>query len=149
MGYCNPRSQAAALVRFAPVLLLVVGCSSGTANPHSSEDSSQGHNHSAEVSFEEANDYLRDHFPSREQMSAARKCATAKTGYEYPALPDDYGPQFVTDPDPSYIASVAEREVPPEVSEAFVACVFELGLEEHYFLPQDHQKLKGSLDQKQ
>ena len=94
-------------------------------------------------------EYLRENYPSREQMAAVRACATDKSGYVYPELPDDFGPHYLSDPDPSYVASIAETDVPPGVSDAFTACVFELKFEHNFYWPDDHKRLRRSLDSEQ
>ena len=84
--------------------------------------------------MDEAREYLRENYPTREQMIQARECTTARTGYEFDPLPDDFGPGLVGTPAPS-----TGRKTPNEVNDVFAECVFDLGLESKFYPPWHHE----------
>ena len=116
--------KGSSYILFAAVAFAVVaaGCST-QPEPHT-------HTHSADA----ARAYLRENYPTREQMIQVRECATARTGYEFNPLPDNYGPGLVGTPVPR-----TGRKVPNEVEDVFLECVFDLGLEDRFYPTWDHE----------
>ena len=123
----------------AVFLMLGAGCSG-----HSHSDHTHGHQEhesdvSAEANGQASLEYLIQNYPTRDQMLRVRECVTARTGYEYLPLRDDYGPNNLTKPDP-----VVDRPKPPrEARAASFDCIFDLGLENRFFPPWDHDKLRA------
>ena len=129
----------------AAIVLLVltaVGCSIPSA--HSSD-----HTHEYDPSYEAEREaslkYLIENFPTLEQTLSVRECITAKTGFdeffELPADPADYGPPSLT-PEPR----APMPEIPDEVNAASEDCIFELGLEDRYYPPWDHEAIRNADD---
>ena len=115
------------LFAWATIGVIATGCST-QPEPHT-------HTHFGDThSVEAAREYLRENYPTREQMIRVQECATARTGYEFGPLPDDYGPGLVGTPAPR-----AARKVPNEVNDIFLECVFDLGLEAKFYPPWDHE----------
>lgn len=90
--------------------------------------------------------YLRDHYPSREDILRVRACAEAKSEYKYPPLPANYGPQLLTEPDPNLVKQA--KAAPKEVELAFTRCVFDLGLQDSFYPPAQQAQVRKSLDPK-
>ncbi len=88
---------------------------------------------------EEARAYLTANYPTRDQMFRVQQCVTERTGHEFPDLPADFGPAYLTKSRPPDVP-----KPPNEVYEAHQACVFHLGLEDRFFPPWDHDKLRSS-----
>ena len=115
------------LFAWAALAVIAAGCST-QPEPHI-------HTHSVDThSVEAAREYLRENYPTREQMIRVQECTTARTGYEFGPLPDDFGPGLVGKSAPR-----TERKTPNEVNDVFAECVFDLGLEDRYFPPWDHE----------
>ncbi len=115
------------LFALAAFAVITAGCST-QPEPHT-------HTHFEDThSMDEAREYLRENYPTREQMIQARECTTARTGYEFDPLPDDYGPERVGTPAPR-----TGRKTPNEVNDVFAECVFDLGLESKFYPPWDHE----------
>ena len=109
------------------VFTVIAGCST-QPEPHT-------HTHFEDSpSMDEASEYLRENYPTREQMTQVRECATTRTGYEFDPLPDDYGPGTAGRPAPR-----TGRKTPNEVNNVFLECVFDLGLEDRFYPPWDHE----------
>lgn len=89
-------------------------------------------------------EYAREHYPSREVMLRVRACTEGKTEYRFPPLPDDYGPHLLTSGDPAL--TEAARSAPKEVPLAFAECVFELGVEDSFYPPDEQQRIRTALD---
>jgi len=89
--------------------------------------------------------YLVKNFPSREQAQQVRDCITARTGFKFEPLPEDFGVEFMLNPPADYVEE-ARRGSSPKVSAAHFDCVFELGLEDNYFPPWDHETLRNAQD---
>ena len=117
------------ILLFAWVALAVItaGCST-QPEPHTHTHFEDSH------SMDAAREYLRENHPTRDQMIQARECTTARTGYEFDPLPDDFGPERVGTPAPR-----TGRKVPNEVEDVFLECVFDLGIEDKFYPPWDHE----------
>ena len=110
--------------------VIATGCST-QPEPHTHTHFEDSH------SMDEASEYIRENYPTREQMIQARECATTRTGYEFDPLPDGYGPGLVGTPAPR-----TGRKTPNEVNDVFLECVFDLGLEDRFYPPWDHEVLR-------
>ena len=115
-------------------LALLAGCSTDTHYTYEHD-----HDHSDEPSREVAREYLRENYPTRDQMLRVRQCVTERTGYEYPELPDDFGPEYLTKEPPA-----EEPRPPDEVYETHFDCVFHLGLKDRFVPPWDQDELRPS-----
>ena len=115
------------LIAWAALAVIAAGCST-QPEPHTHTHSVDSH------SVEAAREYLRENYPTREQMIRVQECTTARTGYEFGPLPDDFGPGLVGKSAPR-----TGRKTPNEVNDVFAECVFDLGLEDRYFPPWDHE----------
>lgn len=78
-------------------------------------------------------------------MIEVRECVTAQTGFEYEPLPENFGPEFILNP-PEEMVRQSSQEIPPEVDSAFIRCVFDVGYEDNFFPPEDHENLRNSFD---
>lgn len=78
-------------------------------------------------------------------MIEVRGCVTAQTGFEYEPLPENFGPEFILNP-PKDMTQQASQEIPPEVGSAYIRCIFDLGYEDNFFPPEDHENLRNSFD---
>ena len=87
--------------------------------------------------------YMIDHYPSREQMQQVRDCITARTGFQFEPLPEDFGPQMALNPPVDYVDQ-ARRASSSAVNQAHVDCVFELGLEDNFFPPGQQEAIRNS-----
>ena len=121
------------LIAWAALAVIAAGCST-QPEPHIHTHTHSEDSHSKEESLE----YLRENHPTRDQMIQARECATARTGYEFDPLPDDFGPGRVGTPAPR-----TGRKVPNEVNDIFHECVFDLGLEAKFHPPWNHEALRA------
>ena len=137
------------LARCLCIALVIVGCADGVTGTQADVHAADGHTHESDSIDEETAEilrYLQENFPSREQMFAVRACAADKTGYIYPDLPDDFGPDYLTEPDPDYVAFVRAQSVSERDADAFTACVFELGFEDNFYWPPDHEHIATDPD---
>ena len=102
---------------------------------------SHGHDHDRhdEPSKEAVRTYLLENYPTRDQILRVQQCVTKRTGYEFPKLPDDFGPEYLTKERPK-----DDPKPPSEVYDAHLDCVFYLGLEDRFFPPWDHDDLRPS-----
>ena len=116
-------------------LILLSGCSSQTS--HTQTDHPPGGAPSDEPDDEASLAYLIENAPTRDQMLRVRGCATARTGYEFSELPADFGSQYAFQ-----TRSVDAQQIPDHVYSTSVDCIFELGLEDRFFPPWDHDKLR-------
>ena len=117
------------LFAWAAFAVIMAGCST-QPEPHT-------HTHFEDThSMEAANEYLRENYPTREQMIRVQECTTARTGYEFGPLPDDFGPGLVGKSPPRRARNVPNKN---EVNDVFAECVFDLGLEAKFFPPWDHE----------
>ena len=116
--------------------VIATGCSAlpGGLYDHSHGDHSHAAAGGVDTPRQESLEYLIENHPTREQMIQARECATTRTGYEFDPLPDDYGPATVGRPAPR-----TGRKTPNEVNDVFLECVFDLGLEDRFYPPWDHE----------
>lgn len=73
-------------------------------------------------------------------MLRVRACVTTRTGYEYLELPADFGPKYLYKKKPTPTAD--REEAPAEVDAAYTNCIFDLGLEDRFFPPWDHEALR-------
>jgi len=129
-----------------PALLLAVACGGnaggdGAAGSHS-DATGTSHDHPEAAGLE----WAREHFPSREVMLRARACTEEKTSYRFPPLPANYGPDVLTSPDPELVN--AARSAPKEVHVLFAKCVFELGVQDSFYPPDQQAMLRKALDPK-
>ena len=127
------------LFAWAAFAVITAGCST-QPEPHT-------HTHFEDThSMDEAREYLIENYPTRGQMIQARECTTARTGYEFDPLPDDYGPDLVAGlvetPAPRRARNVPNEN---EVDNVFLECVFDLGIQDRYYPPWDHETLRGYL----
>ena len=114
--------------------VIAVGCST-QPEPHTHTHFEASHSRNEDFhSLDEALEYLRENHATREQMIQVRECATTRTGYEFDPLPDDYGPGTAGRPAPR-----TGRKTPNEVNDVFLECVFDLGLEDRFYPPWDHE----------
>ncbi len=81
--------------------------------------------------------YLAENFPTRDQMLSVRECVTERTEYEFSELPADFGPEYLTKTPPK-----DDPRPPNEVYDTHVDCAFDLGLEDRFFPPWDHEALR-------
>ena len=114
----------------AVLLAFAVGCSSG-------HDHNQDHSDELSKEKEEARVYLAEYYPTRDQMLRTQQCVTERTGHEFPELPADFGPEYLTKKRPKDLP-----RPPTEVYDAHLNCVFHLGLEDRFFPPWDHDYLR-------
>lgn len=129
------RPAAPLLALALSALLFVTGCG---------RDSSEKSTAHSEVQDAESLQYLRDNYPSRDEMLRVRACAEAKTTYKYPPLPANYGPQLLKEPDPESVK--AAKAAPKEVELAFTKCVFDLGLQNSFYPPAQQAQVRKGLD---
>ncbi len=96
---------------------------------------------SGEADSERTMAYLAENFPTRDQMLSVRECVTERTGYEFSELAADFGPEYLTKTPPPGVP------IPPgEVFDTQVDCAFDLGLEDRFFPPWDHEALRDDDD---
>lgn len=112
------------------VSLLLAGCSAQA-----------GHDHDHDHTHDRGDDqrslaYLEANYPTREQMLRVRACVAARTGHDYPPLPADFGPKYLYMKPP---AAIAKSQPPPEADAAYTDCIFDLGLEDRFFPPWQHE----------
>ena len=100
-----------------------------------------GLNSSGEANYQATLEYLREHFPTRDQMLQVQACVTARTGYVYPPLPADFGPEYLTRTPPADSPPLTE-----EADDASFDCIFDLGLEDRFFPPWAHEALRRAKD---
>ncbi len=126
------------LFAWATLTFIAAGCSIASTEVHDHSDGDHAH----EISEEDmvAIEYFRENFPTREQELQVRECTTSRTGYEFDPLPDDFGPGLVGTPAPR-----TGRKIPNEVHDVSLECVFDLGLEDRFYLPWNHETLRGYL----
>ena len=86
-------------------------------------------------------EYLKEHYPTREQMLQVHACVTDMTGYVYAELPADFGPQYLANPPPP----IEGQSPPKEADGASFECIFDLGLEDRFFPPWDHEALRRAM----
>ena len=115
------------LIAWAALAVIAAGCST-QSEPHIHTHSVDSH------SVEAAREYLRENYPTRDQELQVRECTTSRTGYEFDPLPDDWGPGLLETPPPR-----TGRKTPNEVMDVSLECVFDLGLEDRYYPPWDHE----------
>ena len=121
------------------LVMLALGCSGHSHSDHTHEHHTHESDTSNQANRQESLDYLIKNYPTREQMLKVRECVTTRTGYEYPKLRDDYGPGNLTNPD-----QVVDSPKPPrEARAASFDCIFDLGFEDRFFPPWDHDKLRA------
>ena len=129
------------LFAWAAFAVITVGCSTTSTEVHDHSDGGHAHEISAEDMA--AIEYLTENFPTRDQELQVRECVTERTGFDdFVELPDEanYGPPSLT-PDPD--ADIPH--IPNEVNIAGTKCIFDLGLEDRFFPPWDHARLRGML----
>ena len=115
------------LFAWAAITVVAAGCST-QPEPHTHTHFEDSH------SMDAAREYLRENYPTREQELQVRECTTSRTGYEFDPLPDDYGPGLIGTPAPR-----TGRKIPNEVNDVSLECVFDLGLQDRYYPPWDHE----------
>ena len=101
-----------------------------------------GLNSSGEANYQATLEYLTEHYPTRDQMLQVHACVTARTGYAYPELPADFGPVYLTMTPPPDAEDLGE---PDEAGAAYVDCIFDLGLEDRFFPPWEHEALRRAM----
>ena len=131
------------IILFAAVVFAVgvAGCS---ALPDGLYDHSHGDHSHAGSGGEDANrqeslEYLIANFPTRDQQLRVEECITARTGYEFPELPEDFGPGYLLKATPTV---TDDQEGADEADAASFDCILALGLEDRYFPPWDHARLR-------
>lgn len=117
----------------ALMCILLAGCATHADHDHDHNYTHDHVDHQANLAYLEAN------YPTREQMLRVRACVTARTGHEYPPLPADFGPKYLYMKPP---AAIAKSRTPPEADAAYPDCVFDLGLEDRFFPPWEHEALR-------
>ena len=124
--------------------VIVAGCS---ALPGELYDRSHGdHSHAAAGGVDtprqgrqESLEYLMENYPTREQQLRVEECITARTGYEFSELPEDYGPEYLL----KGIPTVEDDQKKVDAADgASFDCIFDLGLEDRYFPPWDHAGMR-------
>ncbi len=118
---------------FGAVVVLLLSMAAGCSSPAASHS----HDHSDDQAKEAARTYLTENYPTRDQMLRVQQCVTERTGHEFPELPADFGPEYLTKERPA-----DDPRPPNEVYEAHHDCAFHLGLEDRFFPPWDHDYLR-------
>ena len=115
----------------------VAGCSALPAGLYDHSDG--GHSHAEDANRQESLEYLIANFPTRDQQLRVEECITARTGYEFPELPEDFGPEYLLKATPTVRNDQEEAD---EADAASFDCIIALGLEDRYFPPWDHARLR-------
>ena len=127
------------LFTWAAFVVITVGCSTASTEDHDHSDGGRAHEISAEDMA--AIEYMTENFPTRDQELQVRECVTERTGFDdFVELPDEanYGPPSLT---PDTDADIPH--IPNEVNIAGTDCIFALGLEDRFFPPWDHARLRA------
>ncbi len=160
----NVRRDAILFETAVLVLVLAVGCAADADSRAASARQVAYYTCDAECQAQMRVDleYLARNFPTRDESLQVRACTTAKTGYdEFPDLSHDSGPPSLTDvsgtSEPVHrieedmpfrlvekvLVAVGQRKPLRErVTAALTECVFELGLEDKYYLPRHQDKFR-------
>ena len=106
-------------------------------------------------------EYMVENYPTREQMLSVHECVADRTGYEYPELPADFGPELLTKPRTPTSANRIEEDMPfrlvekalvavgqrkplrERVQGAFYNCVYDLSLEDKFVLPRHQEDFRN------
>ena len=116
----------------------VAGCSALPSGLYDHADGDHSHAGSGgeDANRQESLEYLIANFPTRDQQIRVEECITARTGYEFPELPEDFGPEYLLKATPTVTDDQEEAD------EASFDCIVALGLEDRYFPPWDHARLR-------
>ena len=85
-------------------------------------------------------EYIKEHFPTRDQLLQVQACVTDRTGYVFPPLPADFGPEYLMRTPPADSPPLTE-----EADDASFHCIFDLGLEDWFFPPWDHEAVRRAM----